>query len=246
MSTAQASPPTGSKACLYIGAPPPSFQSGTDYRHRALGNAFRWQHARFVRVALFVTCLDDTLFPGAGRRHRAGARAARLRGGVPARSRPAAARCTGILVLPREAERLAAPAARGLRRVRRVVTPSASCAAIVREHHRISRVFELSEFLVDQLGVEDVGATFPHRVTLPPDLPLAARAAGGRPPAAAAARGARHRPRRAARRAGVLRLRRHVRDQERRRVDWRCSPTSCAACSRHARARCARRPTARA
>ena len=30
------------------------------------------------------------------------------------------------------------------------------------------RVFELTEFLVDRLGVVDVGATFPHRVTLHP------------------------------------------------------------------------------
>jgi hypothetical protein len=30
------------------------------------------------------------------------------------------------------------------------------------------RLAELTEFLVDQLGVEDVGATFPHKVTLHP------------------------------------------------------------------------------
>ena len=30
------------------------------------------------------------------------------------------------------------------------------------------RVFELTELLVDELGVVDVGATFPHRVTLHP------------------------------------------------------------------------------
>ena len=52
-----------------------------------------------------------------------------------------------------------------------VVSPSASCAAMVREHcsHELaSRVFELSEFLVNQLGVEDVGAYYPHRVTYHP------------------------------------------------------------------------------
>jgi L-lactate dehydrogenase complex protein LldE len=51
-----------------------------------------------------------------------------------------------------------------------VVSPSASCVAHVRE--RIpgmhDRVFELSEFLIDRLGVVDVGASFPHRVTLHP------------------------------------------------------------------------------
>ena len=30
------------------------------------------------------------------------------------------------------------------------------------------RLFELTEFLVDRLGVTDVGASFPHRVTLHP------------------------------------------------------------------------------
>jgi L-lactate dehydrogenase complex protein LldE len=29
----------------------------------------------------------------------------------------------------------------------------------------LPRIFELSEFLIDRLGVEDVGAYFPHRVT---------------------------------------------------------------------------------
>src|SRR3954453_19368647 len=51
-----------------------------------------------------------------------------------------------------------------------VVSPSASCVAHVRE--RIGgmhdRVFELTEFLIDRLGVVDVGASFPHRVTLHP------------------------------------------------------------------------------
>jgi L-lactate dehydrogenase complex protein LldE len=29
----------------------------------------------------------------------------------------------------------------------------------------LPRVYELSEFLIDRLGIEDVGASFPHRVT---------------------------------------------------------------------------------
>jgi L-lactate dehydrogenase complex protein LldE len=48
-----------------------------------------------------------------------------------------------------------------------IVTPSASCAATVRETTDLG-VFELSEFLVRELGVEDVGAAFPHRVTYHP------------------------------------------------------------------------------
>jgi L-lactate dehydrogenase complex protein LldE len=51
-----------------------------------------------------------------------------------------------------------------------VVTPSASCAGMLR--HELGedgpRVYELSELLVDRLGVEDVGAYFPHRVTFHP------------------------------------------------------------------------------
>ena len=67
-----------------------------------------------------------------------------------------------------------------------VVTPSGSCAGSARHQHRIvarraddsvlsaaveevsPRVYELSEFLVDLLGVTDVGAYFPHTVTYHP------------------------------------------------------------------------------
>jgi L-lactate dehydrogenase complex protein LldE len=67
-----------------------------------------------------------------------------------------------------------------------VVTPSGSCAGMVREcyprlaeeagEQRLARaaaalaprVHELSELLVDRLGVSDVGAYYPHRVTYHP------------------------------------------------------------------------------
>jgi L-lactate dehydrogenase complex protein LldE len=67
-----------------------------------------------------------------------------------------------------------------------VVSPSSSCVGNVREvypqlaheagdaalerdvRELAPRVFELSELLVKQLGVEDVGATFPHRVAYHP------------------------------------------------------------------------------
>jgi L-lactate dehydrogenase complex protein LldE len=48
-----------------------------------------------------------------------------------------------------------------------VVTPSASCAGMVRKHVD-TPVHELSEFLVDVLEVSDVGAYFPHVVTFHP------------------------------------------------------------------------------
>jgi len=58
-----------------------------------------------------------------------------------------------------------------------IVTPSGSCAAMCRvffghvdPDERIvgvgRRVFELTEFLVDVLGVTDTGATFPHKAAL--------------------------------------------------------------------------------
>jgi L-lactate dehydrogenase complex protein LldE len=67
-----------------------------------------------------------------------------------------------------------------------VVAPSGSCVASVRHQHQLvarrsgdaslvreveavsPHVYELSEFLIDVLGVVDVGAYFPHRVTLHP------------------------------------------------------------------------------
>ena len=67
-----------------------------------------------------------------------------------------------------------------------IVTPSASCAAMVREYHPrlaaesgdpglaravdnlVPRVHELSVLLADVLGVTDVGASFPFRVTYHP------------------------------------------------------------------------------
>jgi len=64
-----------------------------------------------------------------------------------------------------------------------VVIPSSSCVAMIRDQYPglfeelgneqlrgefralVPRVYELSEFLIDRLGVEEVGAYFPHRVT---------------------------------------------------------------------------------
>jgi L-lactate dehydrogenase complex protein LldE len=67
-----------------------------------------------------------------------------------------------------------------------IVSPSASCVGMVREEYvglaersgdaglarevaaLTPRVCEFTEFLVDRLGVQDVGAFFPHRVTYHP------------------------------------------------------------------------------
>jgi L-lactate dehydrogenase complex protein LldE len=49
-----------------------------------------------------------------------------------------------------------------------IVTPSASCAAMVRDQYPAitPRVAELSQFVVGELGVTDLGARFEHRVAL--------------------------------------------------------------------------------
>jgi L-lactate dehydrogenase complex protein LldE len=127
-----------------------------------------------VRVALFITCLNDTLFPEAGK-----ATVAVLeRLGVTVEF-PTAQTCCGQMHYNTGYADDAAPLARGLARAFRgydhVVTPSGSCAAMVREIHPrivpdadVPQVYELSEFLVDVLGVEDVGARFPHTVAYHP------------------------------------------------------------------------------
>jgi L-lactate dehydrogenase complex protein LldE len=74
--------------------------------------------------------------------------------------------------------------ARAFRGYEAIVTPSASCAAMIREYYPLlaqgdpaladavaeltPRVHDLATLLVDVLGVEDVGAHFPHRVTYHP------------------------------------------------------------------------------
>jgi L-lactate dehydrogenase complex protein LldE len=119
-----------------------------------------------VRVALFVTCLVDTLFPRAGIAtvqvlERLGCEVAFPRDQT----------CCGQMHrntgAAREADRLARRLPEMFAGYDVVVTPSASCAATVRETTDLG-VFELSEFLVGELGVEDVGASFPHRVTYHP------------------------------------------------------------------------------
>jgi L-lactate dehydrogenase complex protein LldE len=122
-----------------------------------------------VRVALFVTCLGDTLFPEAPK------------GCVTVLERlghevvfPREQTCCGQLHsnsgYREEALRLAGRFADVFRQFDIIVAPSSSCVGAVRElaPEIAPRVFELSEFLVDQLGVEDVGAYFPHRVTYHP------------------------------------------------------------------------------
>jgi L-lactate dehydrogenase complex protein LldE len=129
-----------------------------------------------VRIGLFVTCLTDSLFPETGKAvvtvlERLGHRV----------EFPMAQSCCGQMHLNSGYRREALPMARGFASAfadyEAIVSPSGSCVAMVREHYPrllpsastvASRSYELSEFLVGVLGVTDVGAYFPHRVTYHP------------------------------------------------------------------------------
>jgi L-lactate dehydrogenase complex protein LldE len=134
-----------------------------------------------MRVALFITCFNDTLFPATGR--AVVALLERLGHEVVF---PEEQTCCGQMHgnsgYTREGEALARRFARIFDGYEAVVSPSASCVGYLREHGAGERVFELSEFLVDELGVEDVGAIFPHRVTYHPTChSLRALRVGDRP-----------------------------------------------------------------
>ena len=122
-----------------------------------------------MRVSLFVTCFNDTLFPDTGRAvvrflERLGC----------AVDFPLEQTCCGQMHLN------SGYAEEGLALARRlagvfdgyaaVVTPSASCAGMVREQlgDDAPPLYELSEFLVGVLGIDEVGAYYPHRVTYHP------------------------------------------------------------------------------
>lgn len=135
-----------------------------------------------MRASLFITCYNDTLFPETGRA------VVRLleRLGVDVEFRPAQTCCgqmhanTGFRG---EAFSQAKRFVKLYADAEQVVIPSSSCVAMIRDQYPgliaglgnatlqhefealLPRVHELSEFLIDALGVEDVGAYFPHRVT---------------------------------------------------------------------------------
>jgi L-lactate dehydrogenase complex protein LldE len=119
-----------------------------------------------LRVSLFVTCFNDTLFPQTG---RAVVRLLeRLGCSVDF---PLEQTCCGQMHMNSGYAREGVGLARRWERVfagaEAVVTPSASCAGMLRKHVD-AEVFELSEFLIDRLGVVDVGASFPYRVCFHP------------------------------------------------------------------------------
>jgi L-lactate dehydrogenase complex protein LldE len=138
-----------------------------------------------VRVALFITCFNDTLFPETGR-----ATVWLLEHLGHEVEFPLEQTCCGQMHFNTGYQREAIPLVRRFVEVfspyEAVVAPSGSCVGMVRELYPMAaelagdarlaervealapRVFELSEFLVKKLGVSDVGAYYPHRVTYHP------------------------------------------------------------------------------
>jgi L-lactate dehydrogenase complex protein LldE len=138
-----------------------------------------------MRVALFITCFNDTLFPETGRAtveilERLGIEVAF----------PFSQTCCGQMHFNTGYQREAIPLVQRFvetfKDYEAVVAPSGSCVGMVRELYPMAadlandkrlaadveelapRVFELSEFLVKRLGVTDLGAYYPHRVTYHP------------------------------------------------------------------------------
>ena len=143
-----------------------------------------------MKVALFVTCLGDVLFPDVGK-----ATVAVLERLGHEVVFPADQTCCGQMHTNTGYARDAAGLVRHHVEVfesalaggcTAIVAPSGSCVGSVRHQHAdvarragdprlaaraeavAAQTFELSELLVDVLGVEDVGATYPHRVTYHP------------------------------------------------------------------------------
>lgn len=135
-----------------------------------------------LRVALFIACYNDTFFPEVGKAvvtvlERLGHTVEFPEGqtccgqmhyntGYQAESMPLLERFAAQFI-----------------EFDAVVVPSSSCVAMIRDHYPkmaletgkkqliadvdtlLPRVFEFSEFLTKRLGLEDVGAYYPHRVT---------------------------------------------------------------------------------
>ena len=135
-----------------------------------------------MRASLFITCYNDTLFPETG---RAVVRLLeRLGVTIDFDSRQT---CCGQMHantgFRAEAFSQASRFIRIYKDAENIVIPSSSCVAMIRDQYPgllqelgneklneqfaalLPRVFELSEFIIDKLGKDDVGAYFPHRVT---------------------------------------------------------------------------------
>jgi L-lactate dehydrogenase complex protein LldE len=135
-----------------------------------------------VKVSLFITCYNDSLFPKTGQ--AVVELLERLGHEVEFRSEQT---CCGQAHWNTGYLQEAIPVIRKFVRTfldaEYVVVPSSSCVAMVRDHYlkaarmaqdakfiadvelMIPRVFEFTEFLLNKLRVDDVGAIYPHSVT---------------------------------------------------------------------------------
>jgi L-lactate dehydrogenase complex protein LldE len=138
-----------------------------------------------MQVALFITCFNDTLFPNTGK--AVVSIVERLGHQVVF---PAEQTCCGQMHFNTGYQAEAMPLIRRFVEIFSqydvIVSPSASCVGMVRDMYRFAaevhqdaklanevallaeRVYEFSEFIVNRLGVQDVGAYYPHRVTYHP------------------------------------------------------------------------------
>jgi L-lactate dehydrogenase complex protein LldE len=138
-----------------------------------------------MRIALFATCLADTLFPGVA---KATVTVLERLGHVV--SFPGQQTCCGQMHVNTGYQREALPLIRRyvdtFEPHELIVAPSGSCVGSIAHQHAMvarrlgdeglarraeavaARTFELSQLLVDVLGVEDVGAHYPHRVAYHP------------------------------------------------------------------------------
>ena len=135
-----------------------------------------------MRVSLFITCYNDTLFPESG---RAVVRLLERLGHTI--DFPLEQTCCGQMHYNTGYQPEAMPLMRRFVEIFRdaetICIPSSSCVAMIRDHYPkmaeasgdaklmhevellLPRVFEFTELLTDKFGLEDVGAYYPHRVT---------------------------------------------------------------------------------
>jgi L-lactate dehydrogenase complex protein LldE len=135
-----------------------------------------------MRISLFITCYNDTLFPETGK--AVVSLLERLGHEVEFRREQT---CCGQMHFNtgyrHEANLLAKRFVSIFHNAEVICIPSSSCVAMIRDYYPeiarendddnfvadvknlLPRVFEFTELLTDHLQVEDVGASFPHRVT---------------------------------------------------------------------------------
>lgn len=132
-----------------------------------------------MKITLFIPCFIDTLYPKVG--ISVVKVLERLGHQVEC---PEAIACCGQPAFNsgywEEARAVAAPVLEQLRDAEALVIPSGSCGAMLKVFYPqlfaglpqeadaqalSAKVWEFSDFLVNQLGVTDLGASFPHKIT---------------------------------------------------------------------------------